>query len=120
MQEQHDDENSFSEILESAVADDASRLRSNVENTHDKANRLLRIRRGLRWTILLCTILGLGGIFLGNYLGLPDTYAIVPFLCLVIAAVCVPILFFMGGLMPARALRWMTEEERARYRRLRD
>ncbi len=120
MQEQHDEKDSFSEMLESAMDDDVSRLRTNVEKTHDKANRLLRIRRGLRWTILLCTILGLGGIVLGNCIGLPDTYAIVPFLCLVMAAVCVPILFFMGGLMPARALHWMTEEERARYRRLRD
>jgi len=101
-------DNPFDAMAQAAADDDHGSVKSRQESNKRAQVRNRLIRRVLRIAII---VIGGGSFLLLRYGGMSGASGLISFFGFLLACIMAAVLFFMGGLAPARTRKYLSKSE---------
>lgn len=101
-------DNPFEDIAQAAAGDNRDSAKSLQESNKRAQIRSRFIRRTLRISII---VVGVGSFLLLRYGGMSGASGLISFFGFLVACIMAAVLFFMGGLAPARTRKYLSKSE---------
>jgi hypothetical protein len=106
-------DNPLDEVANLITADGDAHTKRRIEREQESIAWARRVRRRLRWAIVVVSLAGIGLFYAGLRFEI-GALAVVGFLCMLPVVPCAVALWMMGGMVPEFVRLWLSDREKAK------